>query len=179
MNPRDVIVAIMGGTMLTLALTRPRLKWVELLTEDSESSRRWAERALTIFAFTMGGYAWTSLYLVLHKQLGSEIDTMLKGAAGFLIVYAWLTHFEPFITEWRLSGALSAAILYSGIAFFAAAIGVVVADLLLVSSFSFATIRFLLITGSVAGGSWMIYKLIPSLEAFLESIWTSDRPTPK
>ena len=31
-NPRDVVVAIIGGTMLTLS-TRPRLRWVERLTE--------------------------------------------------------------------------------------------------------------------------------------------------
>src|ERR1700682_4733113 len=43
-NPRDVIVAIVGGTMLTLALTRPRLRGVEQLTEDSERGRRWADR---------------------------------------------------------------------------------------------------------------------------------------
>jgi hypothetical protein len=79
-NPRDVVVAIIGGTMLTLALTRPRLRWVDRLTEDSESHRRWAERALTLFAFAMAGYAWTALYIVLHKQLGSQVDTLLSCA---------------------------------------------------------------------------------------------------
>jgi hypothetical protein len=77
-EPRSVVVAIVGGTMLTLALTRPRLRWVERLTEDSESHRLWAERALTIFAFAMAGYAWTALFLVLHKQLDSEIDAILR-----------------------------------------------------------------------------------------------------
>jgi len=116
-EPRSVIVAIVGGTMLTLALTRPRLRWVERLTEDAESHRLWAERALTLFGLAMAGYAFTALFLVLHKQLGAEVDTMLRGAAYFLIVYAWLVHFEPFVAEWRLGGGLGAGIFYTGIAF--------------------------------------------------------------
>jgi hypothetical protein len=31
----------------------------------------------------MGGYAWTSLFLVLHKQLGWEIDTMRRARSSF------------------------------------------------------------------------------------------------
>jgi hypothetical protein len=51
----------------------------------------------------MGGYAWTALFLVLHKQLNAEVDTLLKGAAGFLIVSAWLIHFEPFTGRLQLA----------------------------------------------------------------------------
>jgi hypothetical protein len=169
-NPRDVVVAIVGGTMLTLALTRPRLGWVERLTESSKSNRLWAERALTVFAFAMAGYAWTSLYLVLHKQLGSQIDTMLKGAAYFMITYAWLVHFEPFVAQWRLRGWLGAIVFYSGVAIFAASIGVVIAEVLLSSSFTLDNLRFLSITGGLAGAGWLAYRLIPRFEAFLDRV---------
>lgn len=163
-NPRDVVVAIIGGTMLTLALTRPRLRWVERLTDGSPTNRLWTERALTVFAFVMGGYAWTSLFLALHKQLGAEIDAILRGAAYFMIVYAWLVHFEPFLVEWRLRGWLGAVALYTTVAIFAASVGVVVADVTL-SSFTFENLRLLAITGAIAGGGWLAYRLIPRLEA--------------
>lgn len=169
-NPRDVVVAIIGGTMLTLALTRPRLRWVERLTEDSESNRVWAERALTLFAFAMAGYAWTALYMVLHKQLGSQVDTLLKGAACFLIIYAWLTHFEPFIAEWRLGGGLGAGTFYTGVAFLAVAIGVIIAEVLRSSSFTLADLRFLAFAAAITGVSWLFYKMMPRLESLMDRI---------
>jgi hypothetical protein len=176
-SPRDVVVAIVGGTMLTLALTRPRLRWVEQLTESSESNRTWAERALTIFAFAMGGYAWTSLFLVLHKQLEWEIDTLLRGAGYFMLAYALLVHFEPFVNEWRLSSWLGAIILYVGVAIFAASIGVVIAEVMLRSSFTLGNLRFLSITAAVAGVGWLAYKLIPRVEAHLDRVGPT-RETP-
>jgi hypothetical protein len=174
-NPRDVVVAIIGGTMLTIALTRPRLRWVEQLTEGSESDRLWAERALTIFAFAMGGYAWASLYLTLHRQLGHEVDTVLKGAAGFIVIYAWLVHFEPFVAQWRLGGWQGSAYLYTGVAAFAASIGVVIADVLHSSSFTLDDLRFLSITGALAGAGWLAYRLIPRMEALLDRLLPSAR----
>jgi hypothetical protein len=162
-EPRSVVVAIVGGTMLTLALTRPRLRWVERLTEDSDSHRLWAERALTIFAFAMAGYAWTALFLVLHKQLGSEVDTMLRGAAFFMIVYAWLVHFEPFVAEWRLGGGVGAAVLYTGVAISAVAAGLIIAEILLTSS---VTYRLVLLALGTAGASWLFYKLLPRFDSF-------------
>jgi hypothetical protein len=167
-NPRDVIVAIIGGTMLTLALTRPRLRWVERLTDDSEAGRRWAERVLTVFAFVMAGYAWASLFFVLHKQLGWEVDTMLRGAGYFLIVYAWLVHFEPFVAEWRLGGWAGAISLYTGVAVFAASVGVMIANSLLTSSFGDA--RLLLVSGAVAAGGALLYKLMPRVEALVDRL---------
>jgi hypothetical protein len=167
-EPRSVVVAIAGGTMLTLALTRPRLRWVERLTEDSESHRRWAERALTLFAFAMAGYAWTSLYLVLHKQLGSEVDTMLRGAAFFLIVYAWLVHFEPFVAEWRLGGGFGAAVFYTGVATSAVTVGLIIAEVLLTAS---VTYELVLLALGVAGASWLVYRLLPRLDSFTDHLF--------
>lgn len=170
LNPRDVVVAIVGGTMLTLALTRPRLRWMEQLTEGSESNRLWAERALTVFAFAMGGYAWVSLFAVLHKQLGWEIDMVLRGASYFMIVYAWLVHFEPFAREWRLQGWRGAICLYTGVAIFAASIGVVLADILLQSSFTLENLRLPLLAGAVMGAGWLAYRTIPRLEAHMDRL---------
>jgi hypothetical protein len=169
-EPRSVVVAIIGGTMLTLALTRPRLRWVERLTEDSESNRAWAERCLTLFALVMGGYAWTALFVVLHKQLGSQIDALLEGAACFLVVYAWLTHFEPFVIEWRLGGGLGAGVLYTGLAFLAVVIGAIIAEVFLTSSLTFGDIRLVLISAVIAGGSWLFYKAWPRIDSFLDRL---------
>jgi hypothetical protein len=79
----------------------------------------------------MAGYAFAALFLVLHKQLGSEVDTMLRGAAYFLIAYAWLVHFEPFVAEWRLGGGLGTGVFYIGLAFLAVVVGVLIAKALL------------------------------------------------
>lgn len=129
----DVIVAIIGGTLLTLALSRPRLEWLRQLTEGRAGARQWVERGLTVLAFVMGGYAYGSLFEVLHRQLSSSVDALLKGAGGFLVLYAWLIHFEPFVTEWRLRGGLRAAAVYSCTAFAAVVVGVVIEDAVLFS----------------------------------------------
>lgn len=166
--------------MLTLALTRPRLRWVEQLTGDASSSRVWVERGLTCFSFAMGGYAWTCLFIVLHKQLGAAFDAMLRGAAYFMIAYAWLVHFEPFVAEWRLRGGRAAAVLYTGVATFAASVGVVIAQIQLTSP-SLANIRFLAITGSVAAGGWVAYRGLPRIEALMDrAVATRERsPGPR
>ena len=151
-EPRSVVVAIVGGTMLTLALTRPRLRWVERLTEDSESNRAWAERSLTLFALVMGGYAWTALFVVLHKQLGSQIDALLEGA------------------EWRLGGGFGAGVLYTGLAFLAVIVGAIIAEVFLTSSLTFGDIRLALISAAIAGFSWLFYKAWPHIDSFLDSL---------
>lgn len=168
-NPRDVVVAIIGGTMLTLALTRPRLRWVERLTEDSESNRVWAERGLTLFAFAMGGYAADALFMVLHKQLGSQVDTLMTGAAVFLVIYAWLIHFEPFVMEWRLRGGYGAGVLYTGIMVFAVTVGAMIAETILFS-LSFERIRLLSISGLFAGACGLVYKCLPRIDSLVGRI---------
>ena len=90
---RDVVVAIIGGTLLGLALTRPRFGWVEQL---DDSWRQYVEVVTTILAFVMGGYAYGALFIVLHRQLGSDIDKLLRGAGLFFGLYAAAVHFEPF-----------------------------------------------------------------------------------
>lgn len=116
----DVVVAIIGGTLLGLALIRPRLAWLERLDEDS---RRSGEIVMTIFAFVIGGYAYGSLYLVLHRQLGGDVDKLLRGAGLILAVYAGFVHFEPFShgVGWREIGA--AILLYLAVAVSAVLVG--------------------------------------------------------
>jgi hypothetical protein len=118
----DVVVAIIGGTLLGLALTRPRFGWLERLDENS---RRSAEIVMTIFAFVIGGYAYGSLYLVLHRQLGGDIDKLLRGAGVIFGVYAAFVHFEPFShgEDWREIG--SAIFLYLAVAVAAVLGGVI------------------------------------------------------
>jgi hypothetical protein len=92
-NERDVVVAIIGGTLLALALTRPKFDWAERLEDSSRST---VEALITVVAFAMGGYAYGSLYIVLHRQLGGDIDKLLRGAGAFFLIYALSVHFEPF-----------------------------------------------------------------------------------
>jgi hypothetical protein len=110
---RDVVVAIIGGTLLGLALTRPRFGWMERL---DESSRQYAEVVTTILAFVMGGYAYGALFIVLHRQLGGDIDKLLRGAGLFFGLYAAAVHFEPFSAGngWRERS--SAVLLYVTVA---------------------------------------------------------------
>jgi hypothetical protein len=141
-NGREAIVAIVGGTMLTLALTRPRLRWVENVTKDSDAGRAWCERALTFFSLVMAGYAATTLLDALHKQLGAEADSLLEGAGMFLFAYAWLVHFEPFVREWRLRGGSGAAGLYTGVLGAAVIIGGLLSEVALRPSFPLADAAF-------------------------------------
>lgn len=168
LNGREVIVAIVGGTLLTLALTRPHLKWVERLTEHSRTTRLWAERALTFFSFVMAGYAATSVALVLQKQqINPELGALLKGTAWFLVIYAWLVHLEPFSNEWSLRGGLAACALYSGVVTFAVAVGFAVASLVLTSSLHDA----LGLLGTAAGimvSGWALYRFGSDLLAAIE-----------
>jgi hypothetical protein len=129
----DVVVAIIGGTLLGLALTRPRFGWVERL---DDSSRRYAEVVTTIVAFVMGGYAYGALFIVLHRQLGGDIDKLLWGAGFFFGLYAACVHFEPFSEGegWRERG--SAMILYVAVALAAMLGGVVFVEYTLSHSVS-------------------------------------------
>ncbi len=105
-NGRDVVVAIIGGTLLGLALTRPRFSWVQRLEESYRCS---VEVLTTVVAFMMGGYAYGALFVVLHRQLGSDIHNLLRGAGFFFATYALFVHFEPFSKghNWReLSSAI-------------------------------------------------------------------------
>jgi len=132
-NGRDVVVAIIGGTLLGLALTRPRFGWVERL---DDSSRRYAEVITTIVAFVMGGYAYGALFIVLHRQLGGDIDKLLWGAGLFFGLYAACVHFEPFSegSGWQERG--SAIILYIAVALAAMLGGVVFVEYTLSHSVS-------------------------------------------
>ena len=161
-NRREVVVAIVGGTMLTLALTRPRLAWVEQLTKESDSARMWAERALTGFLLVMGGYAAVTLLVALHKQLGAETDRLLDGAGLFLFIYAWLVHFEPFVREWRLRGGAAAAVLYTGFVLAAVFIGGLLTEAALTRSFSWVEPRLAVAALLMVAVAWGLYRSVPT-----------------
>jgi hypothetical protein len=90
----------------------------------------------TIVAFVMGGYAYGSLFIVLHRQLGGDIDKLLWGAGLFFGLYAACVHFEPFSEGhgWRERG--SAIILYVAVAFAAILSGLVFVEYTLSHSVS-------------------------------------------
>jgi hypothetical protein len=165
LSGRDVIVTLVGGTLLSIALTRPRLQWVEQLTKDSDKHRLYAQRAFTWLSFMMAGYAGFSVVLALHRQVNTEVDALLDGAAAFLFVYAAIVHFEPFVNEWRLSDASHAFWLYIIFATGAAILGAWFAVLVLEPSFSWVA----------AGAVWALCLVLFALWRF---IYPGSRNTP-
>lgn len=133
LDGRDVIITIIGGTMLTVALTRPRLRWIEHVTEGSERRRIWAERSLTGLSFVMIGYAGTSVWMQLYG-VGREVDELLTGAAAFLAIYAAIVHFEPFVSEWRLYTGFDTWLFYLSFASVCTVIGGALWEAVLTSS---------------------------------------------
>jgi hypothetical protein len=132
-NERDVVVAIIGGTLLGLALTRPRFGWVQRLEEPC---RHWIEVVTTVVAFVMAGYAYGALYVVLHRQLGGDIHKLLRGAGYFFAIYALCVHFEPFSDGhgWRERG--SAIFLYLAVAITSTFVGIVLVEYTLTEAVS-------------------------------------------
>jgi hypothetical protein len=169
---RDVIEAVIGGTMLTLALTRPQLRWIRDGYRGKRAARLWSERLLTAFSFVMGGYAATALRIALLHQLDAEIDALLRGTAFFLFVYAWLTHFEPFVNEWRLRGGIGAAVLYTSLIPLLVAIGAVIALHTLVNRVYTSEIELLLMTIGCAGFGWLFYRWWKPLDELLDRLIT-------
>lgn len=159
----DVVVAIIGGTLLTLALSRPRIDWLQKATEGRESWRQWVERGLTWWAFVMGGYAYASLFSVLHQHVSPLVDHLLEGAAGFLIVYAGLVHFEPFLYEWRLRGGTAALIFFVGFSASAVALGAVIENAVLFHRITAADFAVLGAGVVIVGACYAIYRAHPRL----------------
>lgn len=162
-----IVLAIVGGTLLTLALTRPRLRWMERVTRDSPRTRLWTERGLAILAFGVGGYAWATLAMTLRGQL-DQYAALVRGAAYILIVYALLTQFEPFVDEHPTpTSVCAAAFVYTGLATFAACLGVAGAQAALTSSLAnSAGIMEFAVPAALAcvALSW----LTPRLDSFLD-----------
>ncbi len=167
---RDVVVAIIGGTLLGLALTRPRLAWLERL---DDGSRRYGEIVMTVGAFLIGGYAYGSLYLVLHRQLGGEIDKLLRGAGVIFGVYAAFVHFEPFSDGqgWREVG--SAMILYVAVGVAAVLGGVVCVEYTLDGSVSSWPILMEMIVPVVS--AYGVYRFVRRLQGATGEVETAER----
>lgn len=162
---REVIVAIIGGTMLTLALTRPQLRWMASIPRGNKSSRLWAERALTGFSFVMLGYAGAAVWVVLHRQLDPQTSALLKGTAYFLLAYAGLVHFEPFVNEWRLRTGLGAFVLYATFMLWAMLLGTVIAEYSLTSTVRLATDPLTLKLTAALGLAWLFCRASAKLGA--------------
>jgi hypothetical protein len=175
---QEIVLAIVGGTMLTLAFTRPRLRWVERLTRDSPTSRLWSERGLTILAFGVGGYAWATLFLTLRGQLDHKSAALVTGAAYVLIAYAWLTHFEPFVDERPTATSVcAAAFAYTGLAVFAAGLGIAGAEAVRTSSLTSGA-GVMTVVSLTALCCFALWWLIPKLDSLLDRVIErlTDRP---
>lgn len=157
--------------MLSLVLTRPRLRWVERLTETSPGIRLWAERSLTLLAFAIGGYAWVTLFLTLHGELEAGPARLVRGAAYILIAYAGLTHFEPFANG-RTRNLLAAFVAYVGWMFFAAGVGAASALDVRLSSIS-AGWDILRVATTAAAACFAMWWLIPKLEGAIDRTFDS------
>jgi hypothetical protein len=169
-NPggQAIVLAIVGGTMLTLAFTRPRLRWVERLTRDSPTTRLWIERGLTILAFAVGGYAWATLSLTLRGQLDHRSAALIRGAADVLIVYALLTHFEPFVDERpTVTSICAAGFAYAGAAAFAVSLGIAAAEAVFTSSLT-SDVGIMEFASLAALGCVALSWLTPRVDSLLD-----------
>ncbi|HLM86577.1 MAG TPA: hypothetical protein VK272_10370 [Solirubrobacteraceae bacterium] len=166
---QEIVLTIVGGTMLTLALTRPRLRWMERLTEASPGGRLWAERGLTVFAFCIGGYAWATLFLTLHGQLEPHPAALIRVAAYVLIGYAGLTHFEPFVNG-RTKSVAAAAFAYVGWAMLAAGVGAAAAVDIRVSSLS-ASRGIMLVSSAGAVVCFLAWWMFPKFESVVDHVF--------
>ena len=123
-----MIVAIIGGALLTLALTRPDLEWLKSLIDTSDVWRRTIDRAISIFAFVVAGYTYAALFITLEHSVSAEDATLIRGAAWFLLTYAWMIHFRPFLPEWLWPGeVIGATVFFLGCIYAALMCGVLVA----------------------------------------------------
>jgi hypothetical protein len=76
----------------------------------------------------MGGYAYGALFVVLHRQLGSDVHNLLRGAGFFFVTYALFVHFEPFFEGRNWRERASAIFLYLTLAITSAFGGVVLVE---------------------------------------------------
>jgi hypothetical protein len=191
---RELILAIIGGTMLTLALTRPKLEWLELLTTGSRAWKAAGQRGLSILAFIIGGYAYASLFLTLQKQVSPESATLIRGAALILFAYAWMTHFEPFLPNWKWRGeVIGAIVFYTACVYVAVMAGILAAALtathesltlgelgfmgtqLLIVLAGWSMSRLLAISTWVSAAGWLLY-LAPRFMGVLERATPTRTP---
>jgi hypothetical protein len=171
LGSEEIVLTIVGGTMLGLALTRPRLRWVDGLTETSPGIGVWVERSLTMLAFGIGGYAWVTLFITLRGDLEPGAARLIRIAAYILIAYAAVTHFEP-STSGRTRSLIAACFAYVGWAFFAAGVGAASALSVRVDSIS-AGWPILRLMSEAAVGCFVVWWLVPGLEAAARR--TADR----
>jgi signal peptidase I len=106
----DIVVAIVGGVLLIMVMTRPRVKWPPIVGDRYE----WIpEVGLSISAFFVGGFALDVLVAVLrYDSIDAVAKKALVIAAVVITAYGLLVHHEPYIEEGELrlkSYLLSAA----------------------------------------------------------------------
>jgi hypothetical protein len=191
---RELILAIVGGTMLALALTRPRLGWVERLTARSKGWQSITQRGVSIAAFVVAGYTYAALFITLKKDVGPESATLIQGAAWILLAYALMIHFEPFVAAWEWPGeALGAAALYLGCVYVALMAGAMIAALatehaslavgelkylqepLLIALACWLASRLLAVSTWISAVGWLFY-LAPRLTWLLERVSPTRTP---
>jgi hypothetical protein len=173
LNGREVIVAIIGGTMVTLTLTRPRLRWMEQWARGDRSRRLWTERVLTGFSLVMGSYAAATVWIALYGQFGAEINALLIVAALFLLVYAGLVHFEPFVNEWDLCGGFAAFLLYLAFCLLALITGAAIAEFAISSSLSAVTIAYLAGASAFAALTCLCYRFWRTIDIAVDRFLNS------
>lgn len=148
------MVAIIGGTLLALSLTRPSPRW---LRGVDSSTRVVVEITVTIAAFVMGGYAYGSLFVVLHGQLGAGVNKLLYAAAVFLLLYALYVHYEPFFDDGSRLRCAVAGLLYLDVAVASAIGGVVLVEYMLANSVQNSPL--LLISAGIIAPLLVLYLL--------------------
>jgi hypothetical protein len=144
------------------------------MTEDSESARIWAERGLTLFLLTMAGYAASAVAGALFKQVSQEIAGLLYGAGGFLVVYAWLVNFEPFVREWRLRGGLGTAALYTCVMLSSLIVGSLLMAFT-VNGIGIGDLSLAATAVATPAFGWLLYRSLPWFDHWTDRLLAADK----
>jgi hypothetical protein len=93
----EIVVAIVGGVLLVLVVTRPQVKW--RVIRDRTGLEGVAEAGFTIFSFIVGGFAYKTLFaIVAYSRIDPSAEAALWISAGIILVYALVIHHESFVT---------------------------------------------------------------------------------
>jgi type IV secretory pathway protease TraF len=96
----DLVIAIVGGVLLVIVVTRTRVNWPQRTPEV------WLgplDAGITAISFFIGGFAFQVLWqvAVVHGEIDPTAETAVLIAAGIIAPFALLIHHEPFVVKGR------------------------------------------------------------------------------
>ena len=94
----DLVVAIVGGVLLVVVVSRTRVKWPPHTPED------WLgplDAGVSAISFFIAGFAFEVLYrvAVVHGEIDPAAKSAVLIAGGIIAAFALLIHHEPFVVK--------------------------------------------------------------------------------